>query len=68
VQFLEENEETVVGLREGSVLRVEDGAVTLKGRNTARIFRRGAEPVEATPGSNLSGLLEATASRTGRVA
>jgi dipeptidase E len=68
VQFLEENEETVVGLREGSVLRVEDGAVTLKGRNTARIFRRGEEPVEATPGSNLSGLLEATASRTGRVA
>jgi dipeptidase E len=68
MQFLEENEETVVGLREGSVLRVEDGAVTLKGRNTARIFRRGAEPVEATPGSNLSGLLEATASRTGRVA
>jgi len=68
VQFLEENEETVVGLREGSVLRVEDGAVTLKGRNTARIFRRGEEPVEATPGSKLSGLLEATASRTGRVA
>ena len=68
VQFLEENGETVVGLREGSVLRVEDGAVTLKGRNTARIFRRGEEPVEATPGSNLSGLLEATASRTGRVA
>jgi dipeptidase E len=68
VQFLEENGETVVGLREGSVLRVEDGAVTLKGRNTARIFRRGEEPVEATPGSKLSGLLEATASRTGRVA
>ena len=68
VQFLEENEETVVGLREGSVLRVEDGAVTLKGRNTARIFRRGEQPVEATPGSKLSGLLEATASRTGRVA
>ena len=68
VQFLEENGETVVGLREGSVLRVEDGAVTLKGRNTARIFRRGEEPVEATPGCNLSGLLEATASRTGRVA
>ncbi len=66
MQFLEENEETVVGLREGSVLRVEDGAVRLKGPNTARIFRRGEKPVEAAPGSNLSGLLEATASRTGR--
>lgn len=67
-QFLEENEETVVGLREGSVLRVEDGAVTLKGRNTARIFRRGVKPVEATPGSNLCALLEQTVSRVGRVA
>jgi dipeptidase E len=67
-QFLEENEEPVVGLREGSVLRVQEGTVTLKGQNTARIFRVGEKPVEATPGSNLSGLLEATASRTGRVA
>jgi dipeptidase E len=68
MQFLEENEETVVGLREGSVLRVEDGAVTLKGPNAARIFRRGEKPVEATPGSNLCALLEETVSRAGRVA
>jgi dipeptidase E len=68
MQFLEENEETVVGLREGSVLRVEDGAVTLKGPNAARIFRRGEKPVEATPGSNLCALLEETVSRVGRVA
>jgi len=57
LQFLEENEEPVVGLREGSILRVQDGAVTLKGPNTARIFRRYEEPVEATTGSNLCPVL-----------
>src|SRR5258706_4662144 len=53
MQFLEENEEAVVGLREGSILRVEEGVVTLKGPNTARIFRRGQKPVQAEPGRNL---------------
>jgi dipeptidase E len=68
MQFLEENEETVVGLREGSILRVQEGAVALKGPNTARIFRRGQKPVEATPGSDLSPLLEENVSPRGRVA
>jgi dipeptidase E len=67
-QFLEENNETVVGLREGSMLRVQEGAVWLKGPNIARIFRSGEKPVEATPGSNLRALLEETASAVGRVA
>lgn len=67
-QFLEENEEPVVGLREGSILRVQEGAVTLKGPNTARVFRRGEKPVEATPDSNLCPLLEQTVSPAGRVA
>ena len=58
-QFLEENTEAVVGLREGSLLRVNEGTVTLKGTNTARIFRCGEEPVEAAPGSNLCELLQA---------
>jgi dipeptidase E len=56
-QFLEENTETVVGLREGSLLRVQDGVATLKGQNTARIFRRGEEPVEVSPGSGITELL-----------
>jgi dipeptidase E len=68
MQFLEENEEAVVGLREGSILRVEEGVVTLKGPNAARIFRRGQEPVEVAPGSDLSPLLEETVSPVGRVA
>jgi dipeptidase E len=68
MQFLEENEESVIGLREGSMLRVQDGVVTLKGPNAARIFRRGEKPVEATPGSNLSTLLENTHAPVRRVA
>jgi dipeptidase E len=58
LQFLEENEAPVVGLREGSILRVQGDAVTLKGPNTARIFRRSEKPVEVVPGSNLHTLLE----------
>jgi dipeptidase E len=57
MQFLEENEEPVIGLREGSLLRIEGGAVTLKGPNTARIFRRGEEPCEEKPGADLSSVL-----------
>jgi dipeptidase E len=56
-QFLEENRETVVGLREGSMLRVEGGAVTLKGSTAACIFRGGEEPVEVLPVANLDELL-----------
>ena len=56
-QFLEENPETVVGLREGSLLRVQDGVATLKGPNTARIFRRDQEPIEVSPGSGVTELL-----------
>jgi len=64
-QFLEEDNEAVVGLREGSLLRVQDGAVTLKGPNTARIFRGGEEPVEVAAGSNLCKFLQAPAGVAG---
>lgn len=50
VQFLEENETPVVGLREGAMLRIASGRVLLKGSSGARIFRRGTEPVERVPG------------------
>ena len=56
-QFLEENEESVVGLREGSFLRIEGDSITLKGSTGARIFRRGEEPVEARTGAELRPLL-----------
>ena len=53
LQFLEENETPVVGLREGAMLRVEQGATILKGSTGARIFRQGQQPVEVEPGSKL---------------
>jgi dipeptidase E len=68
LQFLEENEEPVIGLREGSFLRVEDDAVMLKGPHSARIFRRGTQPVEVSPGTDLNDLLIQQLSPAGLVA
>ena len=56
-QFHEENREPVVGLREGTMLRIEGDSVALQGSRPARIFRRGKEPVEVSPGSILDELL-----------
>lgn len=56
-EYLEENDVPVVGLREGAILRVEDGSVQLRGVAGARIFRRGADPVEAAPGTDLGPIL-----------
>lgn len=53
LQFLEENETTVIGLREGAIIRVERGSTVLKGSSGARIFRRRQEPLELSPGANL---------------
>ena len=58
LQFLEENDTTVAGLREGAMVRVENGSTTLKGSAGARIFRKGMEPVEVQPGARLDDLLE----------
>jgi dipeptidase E len=68
MQFLEENEAPVVGLREGSILRVLGGVVMLKGPHSARIFRRGEKPLEVTSDSNLHELLETTTFPVGALA
>jgi dipeptidase E len=57
LQFLEENETPVAGIREGAWLLIENGAVTLKGKTGARIFRRGQAPVEVISGAEISGLV-----------
>jgi dipeptidase E len=49
-EFHEENETPVIGLREGSIVQVENGVTTLLGQKTARLFRRGEMPVELEPG------------------
>jgi dipeptidase E len=49
LQYLEENDRPVIGLREGSYLRVTDGKIWLKGLKPARVFRRGREPLEIAP-------------------
>jgi dipeptidase E len=57
LQFLEENDTPVVGLREGAMLRIESGETILRGSARARIFRKGLEPIEISPGTRLNPLL-----------
>lgn len=53
IQFLEENDRPVIGLREGAIVRVFEGKIWLRGIKGARIFRRGQEPMEVSPGSEI---------------
>lgn len=53
LQFHEENDTPVAGLREGAMVRCENGSHVLKGSTGARIFRKGQPPVETRPGDNL---------------
>ena len=53
LQYLEENETPVIGLREGAILSVANGRIHLRGVNGARIFRRNQPPVELTPPAEL---------------
>jgi dipeptidase E len=57
VEYLEENEVPVVGLREGAWIRVEGAHTTLGGARGARIFRRGQDPEERATGTSLDDLL-----------
>ena len=68
LQFLEENDTPVIGLREGSMLRIENDTVTLKGSGSARIFRLGVLPAEVPPCSQLSLTLAEAVAPAGRVA
>jgi dipeptidase E len=58
LEFIEANPGVhVVGLREGSILRIEEGRVRLLGEKTARVFFKGAEPKEYGPTDRLEFLL-----------
>ncbi len=51
LQFLEENETPVIGLREGAWLRVEGNQCRLGGAAGARLFRRASPPEELARGA-----------------
>ena len=57
LQFLEENDTAVIGLREGAIIRVERGESILKGVNGARVFRRNEAPKEIQTGTVLDQIL-----------
>jgi dipeptidase E len=57
LQFLEENDTPVIGLREGAMLRIENGETVLRGSSGARVFRKGLEPIEIVPGARLDKIL-----------
>ena len=59
LQFFEENETPVLGMREGAWVRIENRSVTLGGSTGARIFRRGEKPIEVVPGDEISKLVGA---------
>jgi dipeptidase E len=59
LQFLEENDATVMGLREGAMVRLEFGSSLLKGSSGVRVFRRNHQPVEVGPGEKLDHLISA---------
>ncbi len=59
LEFIEVNEGIhVVGLREGSLLRIEAQAIHLLGSKSARIFVKGREPREYSPEDSLQFLLQ----------
>lgn len=50
-EYLEENEVPVLAIREPAILHVEGDIVTLEGEGGAKLFRRGREPQDVSPGS-----------------
>ncbi|HEX8774305.1 MAG TPA: dipeptidase PepE [Pyrinomonadaceae bacterium] len=58
-EFIELNEGIhVVGLREGTMLRIEDASIRLLGERSARLFFKGAEPKDYAPHESLQFLLQ----------
>ena len=47
----------VAGLREGSMLKMENGKLELLGNRQCRIFKKGQKPAELSPGDELNFLM-----------
>jgi len=54
-EYLEENAPPVIGIREGTMLRVNDGITTVVGMRPGKIFRRGEAPLDVAVGTRLNG-------------
>lgn len=60
-EFLKANPgATVVGLREGSILRIEDQTLRLLGEKSARVFVGGGDAIEYSPTDSLNFLLQSS--------
>ena len=57
-EYFEENTTPVIGIREGTMLRVDDDLTTVVGTKPAKIFRRGVAAYDVAVGSRLRGALE----------
>lgn len=57
IQFHEENSTPIIGLREGTALKVVNKKIELLGPYPARLFQQNKESVEVQPGSVLSQFL-----------
>ena len=58
-EFIEANPDLfVAGLREGTMLILEDGRLTLSGPRRMRLFKKGQSPVELSASDDLSFLLQ----------
>lgn len=53
LEFLTQNKQPVIGLREGNWIRVQGSKVTVEGHHDTRIFLKGKEPYEVPPGTSL---------------
>jgi len=61
-EFIEVNPNTyVVGLREGTILRIEDSSIQLIGEKSARVFIKGREAKDYTPQDSLQFLSDGQA-------
>lgn len=58
-EFHQHNRQPVVGLREGSMLRVKGDQISLKGPHPMRVFLQGQKPMEFGPDEDINYLLEA---------
>ena len=59
-EFHEENETPVVALREGALLDIEGGRVTVEGAPGGKLFLRGAEPLPLSAGDRIDRLVPAS--------